>query len=163
MYMTKKKKSVLAKMIVMLMTVLTMALAINCTMTVSASAVAEIPEVEVIADAGEMSAVITDTDFITLEVTPVANVGMIAPKIHKLDGEVAVPQDADSTYQTVINFFITWLRRIGALVALVGAIMFALAIKNNDAEQKQNGLMTLVAGFVAVAVCTAADMFDLFS
>lgn len=101
MYMTKKKKSVLAKMIVMLMTVLTMALAVNCTMTVTASAAAEIPVVEVIADAGEMSTVITDTDFITLEVMPVANVGMIAPKIHKLDGEVAVPQDADSTYQTV--------------------------------------------------------------
>lgn len=159
MYTTKKKKSVLAKMIVMLLTMLTMVLAMNFTMTANA---AEIPAVEMIADTGEMPSVITDVDFITMEV-PVANAAVITPNIYKLEGEVAVPQDADSTYQTVINFFITWLRRIGALVALVGAIMFALAIKNNDAEQKQNGLMTLVAGFVAVAVCTAADMFDLFS
>lgn len=70
---------------------------------------------------------------------------------------------ADSAYSNVINFFITWLRRIGAMVALVGAIMFGLAIKNNDAEQKQNGLLTMVAGFVVFAICLAADMFDLFS
>ena len=71
--------------------------------------------------------------------------------------------DADSSYKSVVEFFITWIRRIGALIAFVGAIMFALAIKNNDAEQKQNGLLTMVAGFVVVAVCTAINMFDLFS
>ncbi len=70
---------------------------------------------------------------------------------------------ADSAYTKVINFFITWLRRIGAMVALVGAIMFGLAIKSNDAEQKQAGLLTMVAGFVVFAICLAVDMFDLFS
>ena len=70
---------------------------------------------------------------------------------------------AEATYQTVINFFITWLTRIGMLVALVGAIMFALAIKSNDAEQKQAGLLTMVAGFVVAAVCGAAGMFNLFA
>lgn len=70
---------------------------------------------------------------------------------------------ADSAYSKVINFFITWLRRIGAMVALVGAIMFGLAIKSNDAEQKQAGLLTMVAGFVVFAVCLATDMFDLFT
>ncbi|MDE6425333.1 MAG: hypothetical protein K2K89_04235 [Ruminococcus sp.] len=70
---------------------------------------------------------------------------------------------ADGAYSSVINFFITWLRRIGAIVALVGAIMFGLAIKTNDADQKQNGLLTMVAGFVVFAVCQAADMFDLFT
>lgn len=70
---------------------------------------------------------------------------------------------ADAAYTRVINFFITWIRRIGAMVALVGAIMFGLAIKNNDADQKQNGLLTMVAGFVVFAICLAVDMFDLFS
>jgi hypothetical protein len=73
------------------------------------------------------------------------------------------PGTAEATYQTVINFFITWLTRIGMLVALVGAIMFGLAIKSNDAEQKQAGLLTLVAGFVVAAVCGAAGMFNLFA
>ena len=71
--------------------------------------------------------------------------------------------DADSSYEKVIKFFVTWIRRIGAFVALVGAVMFGLAIKNNDAEQKQNGLLTMIAGFVVVAITAAVDMFDLFT
>lgn len=70
---------------------------------------------------------------------------------------------ADNSYQNVVTFFVTWIRRIGALVALVGAVMFGLAIKNNDAEQKQSGLLTMVAGFVVVAITAAVDMFDLFA
>ncbi|MBR5180242.1 MAG: hypothetical protein IKW90_15810 [Lachnospiraceae bacterium] len=70
---------------------------------------------------------------------------------------------ADSAYENTIDFFITWIRRVGAAIAFIGAIMFALAIKNDDAERKQAGLMTLAAGFVVWAVCAAADMFDLFT
>ena len=48
---------------------------------------------------------------------------------------------SETAYQSTIKFFITWIRRIGMIVAFVGAIMFALAIKNNDAGQKQTGLI----------------------
>ena len=70
---------------------------------------------------------------------------------------------ADAAYQSTINFFITWIRRVGWMVAFVGAIMFALAIKNHDAEQKQAGLLTMVAGFVVAALCLASDIFNLFN
>lgn len=70
---------------------------------------------------------------------------------------------AEEAYQKTINFFITWIRRVGMMVAFVGAIMFGLAIKNDDAERKQAGLITMVAGFVVAALCAAADMFDLFT
>ncbi len=70
---------------------------------------------------------------------------------------------SDGNYKTVVNMFITWFRRIGALVAFVGAVMFGLAIKNNDADQKQNGLLTMIAGFVVVAVCVGSSMFGLFN
>lgn len=162
MYNVKKKKSVLTKIVVLLMTVLTMALAMNFTITASAT---EVPAVELIANAEKIPSIITDTDFITMEV-PVVNATVMTPmtpNIYKLEGEVAAPQSADSTFQTVINFFITWLRRVGAVVALVGGIMFALAIKDNNADQKQTGLMTMIAGFAVVAICVGADMFDLFS
>ena len=70
---------------------------------------------------------------------------------------------SEAAYQSTITFFITWIRRIGMMVAFVGAIMFALAIKNNDAEQKQAGLITMIAGFSVAALCAASSMFDLFS
>ncbi|MDE7364036.1 MAG: hypothetical protein K2N27_04000 [Ruminococcus sp.] len=79
------------------------------------------------------------------------------------NGTASGSSTADTAYNNVINFFITWIRRIGAMVAFVGAVMFGLAIKNNDADQKQNGLLTMVAGFVIFAICLAVDMFDLFS
>ena len=70
---------------------------------------------------------------------------------------------ADAADQATINFFITWIRRVGWMVAFVGAIMFALAIKNHDAEQKQAGLLTMIAGFVVAALCLASNIFNLFN
>lgn len=67
--------------------------------------------------------------------------------------------DADSAFSTIVSFFAKWMGRVGGLVAFVGAIMFALAIKNNDAEQKQAGLLTLVGGFAAIAITAATSWF----
>lgn len=78
-------------------------------------------------------------------------------------GAPAGDTGAEAAYQSTINFFITWFRRVGMVVAFVGAIMFALAIKNDDADRKQAGLVTMVAGFVVVALCAASSMFDLFT
>lgn len=105
----------------------------------------------------------SDTDLNKIAETEFIENTAETPNMVMLAGDGSGSDAADSAYQKVINFFITWLRRIGAMVALVGAIMFGLAIKNNDAEQKQNGLLTMVAGFVVFAICLAADMFDLFS
>ena len=62
---------------------------------------------------------------------------------------------SEAAYKSTIEFFITWIRRIGMMVAFVGAIMFALAIKNNESDSKQNALLTMIAGFVAAAVAAA--------
>lgn len=80
-------------------------------------------------------------------------------RLTSLDGQT----NGDSQFQSVVNFFVKWIKRVGLLVAFVGGVMFGLAIKNNDADQKQNGLLTLVAGFVVAALCQAVDMFDIFS
>jgi len=70
--------------------------------------------------------------------------------------------DADTSYESVVNTFIKWIRRVGAMIAFVGGIMFALGNKNNDGEQKQQGLLTMVAGFIVVALCIGASVFNLF-
>ncbi len=71
--------------------------------------------------------------------------------------------DGDDQFKSVVNFFVKWIKRVGLLVAFVGGVMFFLAMKSNDAEQKQAGLLTLVAGFGVAALCQAVDMFDIFS
>lgn len=85
----------------------------------------------------------------------------------KMDEEV-VPEtkgggsyNAEQGFSSIVNFFVTWIQKVGGLVALVGGIMFCLAIKNNDAEQKQSGLLTLVAGFAVIAICGAITYFGL--
>lgn len=75
----------------------------------------------------------------------------------------AETMDADSAFEKTVGFITYWFKRVGGLVAFVGIIMFGLAIKNNDAEQKQNALLTMVAGFVVVAACALTGTFGLTS
>ncbi len=69
--------------------------------------------------------------------------------------------DGEAAFNNVIGFFATWIGRIGLVVAFVGGIMFALAIKNDDAEAKTRGLMTLASGFVVFALTLSLDMFGI--
>lgn len=70
---------------------------------------------------------------------------------------------ADTAYENVMNFIVTWIRRLGAAVALFGGIMLALGFKDNDADSKEKGIKTMVAGFVVWAICAGIGMFDLFT
>lgn len=85
------------------------------------------------------------------------------PTFIKAATDLDSKDDGDAQFESVVKFFVKWIKRVGLLVAFVGGVMFALAIKNNDAEQKQAGLLTLVAGFVVSALCQAVDMFNIFS
>ena len=148
----------------LMLTVLTMGLVLS--FTAMTTCAAEVP-----AQAAEAVTLDLQEDgILTMEaptVTITAARGGIVPLAAAANGGQQQQQgganDAGSSYTTVMNFFITWIRRIGAAVALIGAIMFGLAIKDNNADQKQAGLMTMVAGFIVVAICLAANMFDLFS
>ena len=61
-----------------------------------------------------------------------------------------------------MNVIVTWIRRVGAAVALFGGVMLALGFKNDEATQKENGIKTMVAGFVVWAICGAVGLFHLF-
>lgn len=67
-----------------------------------------------------------------------------------------VTNDA-STFDTVVDFIVTWVQRIGYVIGFIGAVQFGLAFKNDDADGKQRGLMTLASGFIVVAICIAYD------
>lgn len=69
--------------------------------------------------------------------------------------------DGEAAFNQVIGFFATWIGRIGLVVAFVGGVMFALAIKNDDAEAKTRGLMTLASGFVVFALTLSLNLFGI--
>lgn len=135
-----KKQSFLFRMITMMMAALTLAITMALPVSVSASA-AEVP----------VAAVEMESHITPLAADPPAGGGAT------LDSQT----DGDDQFKSVLTFFVKWIKRVGLLVAFVGGVMFALAIKNNDAEQKQAGLLTLVAGFVVAALCGAVDMFGI--
>ena len=49
----------------------------------------------------------------------------------------------------------------GGVVGLVGGVLFALGWQRDDAEGKSRGLMTLMAGFMLIAIAQAPDIFGL--
>lgn len=151
----KTKKKLFTRMMSLLVTVLSLGLVLSFA-AVPASA-AEVPTEEIVAVENAPDAH-TSAQLFAWNPSIVAH----AEGADEGNGGSA-GTTAESSYTTVLTFFITWLRRIGAAVALIGGIMFGLAIKDNNAEQKQAGLMTMVAGFVVVAICLASTMFDLFS
>ena len=62
-----------------------------------------------------------------------------------------------SSFDAVVSFVVTWVQRIGYVIGFIGAVQFGLAFKNDDADGKQRGLMTLASGFIVVAICIAYD------
>lgn len=60
-----------------------------------------------------------------------------------------------------IVFVCDWLLKIGGVVALVGAVMFALGWQRDDADGKSRGLMTMMAGFMVVAISQSKGLFGL--
>ena len=93
------------------------------------------------------------------EVHLISAVSLAAPAFAASDGSAGTADAGDEQFMTVINFFATWIGRIGLVVAFIGAVMFGLAIKNDDADNKTRGLMTLASGFVVFGVTKALDMF----
>lgn len=73
--------------------------------------------------------------------------------------DAAIGDEGVDQFNQVIEFFAKWIGRIGLVVAFVGGIMFAFAIKNEDAEAKTRGLMTLASGFVVFALTLALNLF----
>ena len=66
-----------------------------------------------------------------------------------------------SSIDTFIQFVCDWLIKIGGVVILVGAVMFALSWQRDDAEGKSRALMTVMAGGMVVGVGLSKGLFGL--
>ena len=65
------------------------------------------------------------------------------------------------TFNTVVEFIVDWVARIGLVVGFIGAVQFALGFKDDSADGKNRGLMCLSSGFIVFAVAKAYDMFQI--
>ena len=63
------------------------------------------------------------------------------------------------TFNTVVQFIVDWVARIGLVIGFIGAIQFAMGFKDDSADGKTRGLMCLASGFIVFAVAKAYDMF----
>ena len=67
--------------------------------------------------------------------------------------------DGVDTFNTVVQFIVDWVARIGLVIGFIGAVQFALGFKDDSADGKTRGLMCLASGFIVFAVAKAYDMF----
>ena len=58
-----------------------------------------------------------------------------------------------------IEFFSTWIARIGGIVALIGMIRFALSIRSEDSRESLAAILTAVSGFIIMEYVTATFNF----
>lgn len=63
------------------------------------------------------------------------------------------------TFNTVVEFIVDWVARIGLVIGFIGAVQFAMGFKDDSADGKTRGLMCLASGFIVYAVAKAYDMF----
>lgn len=64
------------------------------------------------------------------------------------------------TFNTVVQFIVDWVARIGLVIGFIGAVQFAMGFKDDSADGKTRGLMCLASGFIVFAVAKAYDMFS---
>ena len=64
------------------------------------------------------------------------------------------------TFNTVVEFIVDWVARIGLVIGFIGAVQFAMGFKDDSADGKTRGLMCLASGFIVFAVAKAYDMFQ---
>ncbi len=91
---------------------------------------------------------------------------MLASMMMSLMGMTAFADEAAAgggegveTFNTVVEFIVDWVARIGLVVGFIGAVQFALGFKDDSADGKTRGLMCLASGFIVFAVAKAYDMF----
>ena len=65
-----------------------------------------------------------------------------------------------SLAQNGLNFFSTWIARMGGIIAFVGALKFALSVKNDDAKEQLQSLLIMVSGFMIVSAVRDLSIFS---
>lgn len=65
----------------------------------------------------------------------------------------------EEKWDSIVNFILPWITRLGGVVILIGAVEFGLAFKDQDAEGKTRGMRTAIAGLIVTAVSASSSIF----
>ena len=66
---------------------------------------------------------------------------------------------ADAEFNAIMAFIGTWMGRVGALILLIGSIMFGFSIKDQNPAVKVSALKTIAAGGITSAVAVILPLF----
>ena len=67
--------------------------------------------------------------------------------------------NAETLWTTLKDTIVKWVGRLGGVTMLIGGIMFGLGWRNDDPTQKTNGISTIIAGAIVIAVTALANQF----
>ena len=84
---------------------------------------------------------------------------MIVAAVNNLDVFQFGAAGADAEFNAIMTFIGTWIGRIGALILLIGSIMFGFSIKDQNPGVKVSALKTIAAGGITSAVAVILPLF----
>lgn len=76
-----------------------------------------------------------------------------------VSGVAGAAPDADQMWIAVVGAIQKWVNRLGAVVMLIGGIMFGLGWQRDDASAKSAGVTTMIAGGIVLTVVNLIGSF----
>lgn len=73
--------------------------------------------------------------------------------------QIIFADNGDSEWKWLTDIITKWIKRVGGLFMLIGAVEFGLGWKDNRADDKVQGVRILIAGVIVYAVGFSAKTF----
>ena len=73
--------------------------------------------------------------------------------------QIIFADNGDSEWKWLTDIITKWIKRVGGLFKLIGAVEFGLGWKDNRADDKVQGVRILIAGVIVYGVGFSAKTF----
>ena len=73
--------------------------------------------------------------------------------------QIIFADNGDSEWKWLTDIITKWIKRVGGLFMLIGAVEFGLGWKDNRADDKLQGVRILIAGVIVYGVGFSAKTF----
>ena len=73
--------------------------------------------------------------------------------------QIIFADNGDTEWTWLTDIITKWIKRVGGLVMLIGAVEFGLGWKDNRADDKVQGVRILIAGVIVYGVGFSAKTF----